>query len=170
MRSGLHTFFKPRGPRIYPHVIHLYMIENSCAFISICASVILVQGNQNLTQFWQHMKKGMPPRWFQATSFPFFFLFRPSESVTTVLSGHGEERETKKLNKSKPSVYNANVSRQNWRHSFSKEHHKAVCRAGMDHVRAGNQCKCKIAERSRTQRLSKAPRATVNVGNTCCVS
>ena len=29
-------------------------------------------------------------------------LFCLSESVTTVLSGHGEERETKKLNKSKP--------------------------------------------------------------------
>ena len=29
-------------------------------------------------------------------------FFRLSESVTTVLSGHGEERETKKLIKSKP--------------------------------------------------------------------
>ena len=29
-------------------------------------------------------------------------LFRLSASVTTVLSGHGEERKTKKLNKSKP--------------------------------------------------------------------
>ena len=32
----------------------------------------------------------------------FFLCFRPSESLTAVLSEHGEERETKKLNKSKP--------------------------------------------------------------------
>ena len=50
---------------------------------------------------------------------------RPSQWLRS-FQDTGRKRETKKLNKSKPEIYNANVSRQNWTYSFSKERHEVT--------------------------------------------